>query len=357
MKVAASVLISNYNYAHYLDDCLGSIAAQTFKDIEVIITDDGSQDDSLAVIRGWESRIRIKTLAQNNLGQASALNAAFQSSSGEVILFLDSDDLFGAEKIGRVVEYFRSHPLVTLLQHDLHEVDSAGQRLGSTFGHKSVATGCKLMSGDLKKLILNPEDPYSWFFAPSSGLAITRTVAKRIFPLPNEFRLCADVPIAYGASLIGQVALIDEPLGSYRLHSESSYASLKNKKPQAWLAEQFINKLERYSLTQRTLKLGLIKNEELLPNIVEYEQIWHFYYTHLYENKIWGLIHILIRRRKEYQRDVHSRILSSPTHFLRLILSDIQTMMVQIFTFNHSYLYKSLGRLSRKTKLLIGEAF
>src|SRR5437867_2851213 len=87
----ASVIISSYNYGRYLEETIESALNQTYSRTEVIVVDDGSTDNSREVIAGFGDRVR--PLFEKNGGQASAFNAGFRMSRGEVILFLDSDDL------------------------------------------------------------------------------------------------------------------------------------------------------------------------------------------------------------------------------------------------------------------------
>ncbi|MEK1482565.1 glycosyltransferase [Limosilactobacillus fermentum] len=82
-----------YNTSKYLSRCLDSILKQTYKNIEIIIIDDGSTDDSLKIIRGYAKRnSAIKYFTQNNSGQATARNKGIKYADGEYIMFVDSDD-------------------------------------------------------------------------------------------------------------------------------------------------------------------------------------------------------------------------------------------------------------------------
>ena len=88
MKI--SVLINNYNYARFLPECINSVLGQSYANKEIIVVDDGSTDNSRAVIESFGDK--VKAIFKPNGGQASALNAGFFNSSGELVIFLDSDD-------------------------------------------------------------------------------------------------------------------------------------------------------------------------------------------------------------------------------------------------------------------------
>ncbi len=88
-----SVIVPVYNTEKYLKNCLDSIINQTYKDIEIILINDGSKDNSLSVLQEYEAvEKRIKVFSQENSGVSSARNKGIDLSSGEYILFIDSDD-------------------------------------------------------------------------------------------------------------------------------------------------------------------------------------------------------------------------------------------------------------------------
>ena len=92
LKPLVSVIINNYNYGRFVADAIDSALTQTYSNCEVIVVDDGSQDNSREVIARFGDRVR--TVLKSNGGQSSAFNAGFAESSGGVICFLDSDDVF-----------------------------------------------------------------------------------------------------------------------------------------------------------------------------------------------------------------------------------------------------------------------
>ena len=276
-----SVLITAFNSEAFIESCMDSVLCQLGDDCEIIIVDDSSFDKTPKILEKYLNIAGLKLLTnKKNSGQACSLNIAFATSLGRYLLFLDSDDLFRMDKLHYLREYLTSFISNGLIQHDLTEIDESGRSLDSQFGVNTSATGCRLLGGDALAEILDLDNPYSWYFAPTSGMCLRRDFAEKIFPLPAEFKICADVPIAYGAAVLGEVGLIEEPLGCYRLHSKSGYASqLKSSRP-GWAAEQFLNSLERYSLLIDMKKAGkfeALANRDL-PKLQQYERYWDFYY-------------------------------------------------------------------------------
>ena len=93
-----SVIIPSYNSEKYLAACIHAALAQTCRQTEIIVVDDGSIDDSLRIARGFESA-KVKVIAQENGGAAAARNTGLRAANGKYIQFLDADDLISPDKI------------------------------------------------------------------------------------------------------------------------------------------------------------------------------------------------------------------------------------------------------------------
>ena len=178
----ASVLVSSYNYARFLKTAIDSALAQTYPEVEVIVVDDGSTDDSPRIIARYGSR--LVSLFKPNGGQASALNAAVRASSGDVIVFLDSDDALYPHAIDRAVSALRA-PGASKVHWNLNVCDPDG-----TIHPERVRS--ELSEGDLRDVVLRRgADGYTW--PPTSGNAWTRAFVKEAFPIPErEFTTCPD---------------------------------------------------------------------------------------------------------------------------------------------------------------------
>src|SRR5258705_7741413 len=100
MKALVSILIPAYNAEAWLAGTLRSAIAQTWERKEIIVIDDGSIDQTLAIARRFESD-GVLVLTQKNQGAAAARNKAFSLSQGDYIQWLDADDLLASDKIAR----------------------------------------------------------------------------------------------------------------------------------------------------------------------------------------------------------------------------------------------------------------
>jgi glycosyltransferase involved in cell wall biosynthesis len=101
-----SVIIPNYNYARFLSKAISSVENQTYQNTEIIVVNNGSTDNSLSLLKGYGSRIRV--IDQENRGQAGARNSGLLAATGELISFLDADDFWQADKLEKQIKLINS---------------------------------------------------------------------------------------------------------------------------------------------------------------------------------------------------------------------------------------------------------
>ena len=214
-----SILVSNYNYGRYIGNAIQSALDQTYTNIELIICDDGSTDDSVQVIEAYERKdARLRLIRKENGGQASGFNAAFAISRGEIIALLDSDDLFLPHKVERIVADFQAHPDCGFGVHRVIRVSADLRRQGVW------PMSAPLPRGWYGSRLLH-DGGILLYMPPTSGLSLRREIAERIFPLPLAEPLvrCPDQLITRLAPLITNVTGENEALAQYRLHGENNY--------------------------------------------------------------------------------------------------------------------------------------
>src|ERR1700680_3146250 len=122
-----SVIIANYNYRDFVGDAIESGLKIDWPDKEVIVVDDASTDDSRSIIDGFGNRVAAYFRPKSN--QLGAHVFGFEQSTGEVIIFLDADDLLEPEVMLEVVKVWR--PGVSKVQYRMNLIDAAGTQLGS----------------------------------------------------------------------------------------------------------------------------------------------------------------------------------------------------------------------------------
>lgn len=121
-----SVITPTYNRAKFLGMAIDSVLGQTYSDLEHIVIDDGSTDDTESIIDRYRGDARLRFARQTNSGQAVARNVGLRMARGEFICFLDSDNLWKLDKLERQVRLMDENPKVDIVYGDLDTIDEEG---------------------------------------------------------------------------------------------------------------------------------------------------------------------------------------------------------------------------------------
>lgn len=212
-----SIVIPNFNYEQYVGQAIESALAVDWNDVEVIVVDDGSTDGSRAVIDRYRDRIQV--IHQENSTQRVAVNRGFAASTGDVIIFLDSDDVLTPPIAREIAAAWR--PGASKYQVQMARIDAEGRIIGSVFPDYAVPP--------------TPERIRRWATAsasyptpPGSGNAYARPFLERIFPLDGSTGPAADSYCLEAAPLLGDVVTLPRPLVLYRVHGDNVSNLLRN---------------------------------------------------------------------------------------------------------------------------------
>jgi glycosyltransferase involved in cell wall biosynthesis len=110
-----SVIIPTYNRATWVTEAVVSVLAQTYRDFELLVVDDGSSDGTLAALASFGSQVKVLRREERR-GVSAARNLGATAATGNWLAFLDSDDLWLPDKLARQVEYLRAHPNILICQ-------------------------------------------------------------------------------------------------------------------------------------------------------------------------------------------------------------------------------------------------
>jgi glycosyltransferase involved in cell wall biosynthesis len=237
-----SIIVTSYNYGRFLSAAVDTALNQTYRNIEVIVVDDGSTDNSREIIASYGER--ILPVLKDNGGQASAFNAGFSLSKGSIIIFLDSDDKLGPNAVDEVVKIW--HPGVSKVHYRLQWIDDQGNLLNAFI----PPAGCALPSGSLRSRILT-QGVYRT--PPTTGNAFSRHFLEAVLPIPEEeWHLCPDAYLHARCPFYGEIAAMDMPLGYYRVHGLNASAAIRNNSETDRLAEEIVFRAKCERLIRET---------------------------------------------------------------------------------------------------------
>lgn len=202
-----SVIMPNHNYGHFVGDAVRSALAVDWPDVEVIVVDDGSTDDSLEVLSGFGDRITV--ISQDNAGPRVACNRGYAASTGDAVLFLDSDDMVEPSLAREVARVWR--PGISKIQVQMRRIDGAGRAAGQPFpSYRGTPTA------DQIRHWMSTTGAYPT--PPGSGNVYSREFLNRLMPIDDRCGDATDSTVLAAAPYLGDVVTIPRPLVRYRVH-------------------------------------------------------------------------------------------------------------------------------------------
>ena len=273
-----SVIIDNYNYAKYLPQAIESVLSQTYCDFELIIVDDGSTDSSRDIIESYvKSDSRIKAIFKSNGGQASAFNVGVAASSGEVICFLDSDDYFATNKLEEIA-----------VAH--------GEGYEYIFSdNQSVDTQNVFCKDNIKRYSYDGQNLFLVYYLSkypgnvTSTISISRRIAQKIFPLPNEdeWIIQADDAIVFQASMMGRAKFLNKKLTYYRIHDANGHYGKRRSSDYIYELLQKRNRIKDIVLNKMAISMTFLKNSYNLLSEFDTHKKVDSNLLRLYLNVLW----------------------------------------------------------------------
>jgi glycosyltransferase involved in cell wall biosynthesis len=222
--LSITILLSTYNGAHFLKQQLGSLFAQSYASFEVFVRDDGSQDNTLEILRDYDVKVLPSTI---NLGSkdsfAALLNYAMTNSDANYFMFCDQDDVWNADKVEKTfakMKYMEAkYGDIPLLVHtDLEVVDESLNTIASSMWQYEH--------------ILPDKNSFSRLLIQNTGtgctIMINRALAEICLTIPSG-AIMHDWWLGLVASQFGKVGFLYEPTIKYRQHGENTIGAQEYK--------------------------------------------------------------------------------------------------------------------------------
>jgi glycosyltransferase involved in cell wall biosynthesis len=210
-----SVIIPAYNYANYIAAALDSVLQQTYPAHEIIVVDDGSTDDTAKVLSTYEDRVRV--VRKKNAGVAAARNTGMEMATGDLLAFLDADDLWLPRKLERQVQCFEADEEVGLVHCGVLDVNKEGQPIREHLDGRAgwVADEMLFFRGP------------SVIMGGGSAAMVRRTTQEKIGNFDPALPPSEDWDFYYRCARQFKVAFVPEVLVHYRLHGANSHLRIE----------------------------------------------------------------------------------------------------------------------------------
>ncbi len=218
-----SICIPTYNRKHYLKEALNSVFAQTYKDYEVVIVDDGSTDGTDKMIKDNGFNVRYYWI--DKIGQSVARNKLIEIALGKYITFLDSDDLLFPDAVQKLMEAIDSYGSDVFVYGSYIGVDENGNDLK----RKQRA----LPSGNITK------DLFEFIYVKTCGTLCTRKIYEEAGGFDTSIRRCAMYKLLLQLSLKYKFTPVQGPTFKKRRHADNPDRSFANRKIELDVLEDF----------------------------------------------------------------------------------------------------------------------
>jgi glycosyltransferase involved in cell wall biosynthesis len=246
-----SVALCTYNGAEFLSKQLESIKQQTMPIHEMVVCDDGSSDETLAILERFSKQVTFPVIVHRNpenLGSSKNFEQCLKLCQGDLIFLCDQDDVWMPEKVERIVQYLEEHPEHEAVFSNATMIDQAGFPTGKTSFEQIEFTNevqSQWLQGDSFRILLKG------YIVTGAALAIKKKALERISPVPMITKeLIHDGWIALNLSISNQIGFINDCLIQYREHSNQQ-VGFKSKPPRVSLLKRFTRAREEKLVGQR----------------------------------------------------------------------------------------------------------
>jgi len=222
-KPLVSIIIPAYNHENYVQECLDSIIGQTYQNIELILINDGSKDDTNGRIMEYEEKLKKRFssytyINKQNEGITRTLNKGLDISNGVYIIPFASDDVMFPKRVELQVEYLENNKNYGMVYADCCNVQSLGRMdINIDYGKENrLSSMMDFAEGDLKEFMLT-----NVFLMPTPAICIRRDCYSRLGKY-DETLLCEDPDMFLRISCAFEIGCLNEVLVLHRIHGSNS---------------------------------------------------------------------------------------------------------------------------------------
>jgi glycosyltransferase involved in cell wall biosynthesis len=203
-----SIVTPSFNQGAFIEATIESVLAQGYPRIEYLVVDGGSTDGTLDMLRRYKERVRW--ISEPDAGQADAINKGFRLTRGQILAWLNADDLYIPQAVSRAVEEFQAHPEAALVYGRAEFIDRAGHVIGPC---------TQVEPFDLQRLI------HQLDFIVQPATFFRRESFMEAGELDSTLRYCLDYDLWIRLALRSPVRYLPEVLARARIYPETKTAS------------------------------------------------------------------------------------------------------------------------------------
>jgi glycosyltransferase involved in cell wall biosynthesis len=207
------VVTLSYQQGRFLGETIESVLNQQYPNLELIVMDGGSSDESVAILKSYGKRLQF--VSKKDKGQTDAINKGFKQATGDILMYINSDDVMLPNTLQTVAEYFQAHPEAEWVTGDYFIIDADGNKI-----QMFVVTIKRWMRNWLSLPMLSIANP---IIQPSTFWR--RSLAERIGVFDESLRYCMDYDYWMRAMLVAPPHVLSNHFSLFRIHSLSKGGS------------------------------------------------------------------------------------------------------------------------------------
>ncbi len=256
MKISA--IACNYNGGEFVGDAVESVLANFDSNLEIVVVDDGSTDNSREILSRYKGNPRVNIVLQENSGQPGAFNSGIAAAQGDVLCIFDGDDFWFPHKTRALREaishlglgaepWLMRHPLLNLFEHDQHA------RPNEKLCYYNLKGAQPIKLGEMKHT-LSPQNAIEHIANDGFGIygggnfggssVMSRAMAEKVFPLPLLSKFYGDMMPLFSGPIVGNFYVTARYLGAYRFHGTNHSLTRKLEPLALWLGmTDYLNRI------------------------------------------------------------------------------------------------------------------
>lgn len=302
-----SLVVASYNHANFLSRRMESLIGQTYANVDILVIDDKSPDNSVEILRHYEHNPRVRlVLREQNGGWVTVSNQGVDISSGEYVLFANCDDDCDPRMVERLVDALQRHPSAGIAFCRSWMVDKQDQVLGDDFSIREAkfrercAQDTLLSGQEFSRFLL-----HSCVIPNLSAALFRRECFEKVGKLSSAYRVCCDWDLFFRVAAEYDIAYVSEPLNRFRQHQQTIRSVTKEKV----IYEEYF----RLLLGEiRRLDLSLVERARFRTHVM------YLWTVHLFSPSFNGIFNLPYHLYRVIKLDVLALTFFVPACFMRV---------------------------------------